>query len=107
LDIGLYGGAGPTAFYFLRDGALPDTESNRDNVREAAFVFNGQAGLGLRWRLLPRGSRLRLDLRALYTANFIYSTVNRMGLVNGREVTTDFGTLDVFHGPSIAIRGSL
>lgn len=107
VDVGLFGGAGPTRFYFLRDAAQPDADGNRDTARDVSFVFNGQLGLGLRWRLLPRGSRLRLDLRALYNANFVYAKINRLGTVNGREVTTDFGALDIFHGPSIAIRGSL
>jgi hypothetical protein len=107
LDIGFYGGGGPTKFYFLQDPSRPDDETNRDEVREAAFAFSGQGALGLRWRLLPRGSRLRLDLRALYGANVIYTKIARTGLVGGREVTTDFGALDVFHGPAIAIRGAL
>jgi len=46
-------------------------------VKEAAFVFNGGLGLGLRWRLLPRGSRVRLDLRALYRADMLWSSIHR------------------------------
>lgn len=107
LDLGIYGGAGPTAFYFLRDASQPDTPGNRDQVSDAAFVFNGHTGLGLRWRLFPRGWRVRLDLRALYQADFLYSTIHRSAAPDGRARTTDFGAFDVFHGPSLAIRGSL
>ncbi len=106
LDIGLAGGAGPTAFYFLRDPSMPSIESNRESLREAAFVFNGTLAGGLRMRLLPRGTRLRLDLRVVYRGDMIYSVVNREAAANGAQQRTDFGSFDVFHGPSVALRGS-
>src|SRR5207244_3584440 len=111
LDLGIYGGAGPTEFYFLKPHmavtAANDVPANRDNVHDAAFVFNGHTGIGLRWRLFPRGWRVRLDLRALYQADFLYSSIHRSAAPDGRARTTDFGAFDVFHGPSLAIRGSL
>lgn len=107
LDLGIFGGAGPTSFYFLRDGRQADTPDNRDTVRDAAFVFMGHTGVGLRWRLLPRGWRVRLDLRALYQADFLYATIHRSASPDGRARSTDFGGFDIFHGPSLAIRGSL
>ena len=107
LDLGIYGGAGPTAFYFLKDTAQPDTVANRDAVSDVAFVGMGHTGIGLRWRLFPRAWRVRLDLRALYQADFLYSTIHRSASPDGRARTTDFGSFDVFHGPSLAIRGSL
>jgi hypothetical protein len=111
LDLGVYGGAGPTSFYFLKPhiAVTPDNDvpANRDNVHDAAFVFNGHTGLGLRWRLFPRGWRVRLDLRALYAADFLYSAIHRSASPDGHARTTDFGAFDVFHGPSLALRGSL
>jgi hypothetical protein len=106
LDVGLAGGGGPTAFYFLKSDAAPDVEANRDNVREPSFVFNGTLAGGVRWRLLPRGTRLRLDLRAVYRGDVVYSVVNREASANGKAQRTDFGGVDIFHGPNIAIRGA-
>jgi hypothetical protein len=108
LDVALYGGLGPSNFYFCKDpldagGACPGAH---DDFHEAAFVFNGGAGLGLRWRMLPRGARVRLDLRALYRADVIWSTLHRSNSDTGLERKTDFGGVDVFHGPQIAIRGA-
>jgi hypothetical protein len=109
LDLGIYGGAGPTSFYFLKPGVplTQDVEANREHIKEVAFVGMGHGALGLRWRLLPRAHRIRLDLRALYQGDFLYSKLNSSQTNNGRGTTTDFGALDVFHGPSIALRGSL
>jgi hypothetical protein len=105
LDLGFAGGAGPTNFYFTPDPLLPN--GPRDNAREAAIGLNGSGALGLRWRLLPRGSRVRLDLRAEYRGNMIYTIVTRDATREGRALRTDFGQFDVFHGPSLAIRGAL
>jgi len=107
LDLDIAGGVGPTKFYFLQDPTLADTSSNRDNAKEAAIGLNGGGALGLRWRLLPRGSRLRLDLRAEYRGNAIYTVVTRDATRDGRALRTDFGSFDVFHGPSLSIRGAL
>ena len=107
LDLSMFGGAGPSNFYFLKNPLSGDVESNHDDIKEAAFVFNGGLGLGLRWRLLPRGSRVRLDLRALYRADVIWSSIHRSNADSGAERRTDFGGFDVFHGPSLAIRGAL
>lgn len=107
LDLQLAGGGGPVAYYFLSDPNRPDAPGNRDVVSEAAFVINASAGAGLRWRLLPRGWRLRMDLRAYYRADMIYTIFNHTGTVNGRSTHTDLGSIDFFHSPSIAIRGAL
>jgi hypothetical protein len=100
LDVGLAGGAGPVSFFFLN----PD--GSRDTINTVSFVFNGSLAGGLRWRLLPRGVRLRLDLSAVYRGDMIYAVVNRSANANGQAVRTDFGSFDVFHGPSIALRGA-
>ncbi len=107
LDVALFGGAGPSSFYFLKDPLGGDVAANHEDFHETAFVFNGGLGLGLRWRLLPRGSRVRLDLRALYRADVIYTSIHRNNSDAGAERRTDFGGVDVFHGPSLAIRGAL
>jgi hypothetical protein len=107
LDLGFAGGVGPTKFYFLKDATQPDVPSNHDNAREAAIGLNGSGALGLRWRLLPRGSRVRLDLRAEYRGNGIYTIVTRDAEREGRALRTDFGQFDVFHGPSLSLRGAL
>ena len=106
MDIGLAGGAGPTSFYFLKNQALSDTPDNRDNLSEVSFAFNGSLAGGLRWRLLPRGTRLRLDLRAMYKVDVIHAVVYREAATNGATQRTDFGSFDVFHGPSRALRGA-
>jgi hypothetical protein len=105
LDLGFAAGAGPTSFYFTPDPL--DPTGPRDRANEAAIGLNGNGALGLRLRLLPRGSRVRLDLRAEYRGNMIYTIVTRDATRDGRALRTDFGQFDVFHGPSIAIRGAL
>jgi hypothetical protein len=107
LDLGVAGGIGPTKFFFLQDPNLADTPGNRDNAKEVAVGLNGGGALGLRLRLLPRGSRFRLDLRAEYRGNAIYTIVTRDATREGRALRTDFGSFDIFHGPSLSIRGAL
>lgn len=107
MDLTLFGGAGPSSFYFLTDQTLGDIEGNREVSKQVAWVVNGGLGAGIRWRLLPRGWRARLDLRAYYRADFVYTQINRSANAAGEERKTDFGAIDVFHGPSLAIRGSL
>jgi hypothetical protein len=108
LDLGFAGGAGPTRFYFLFDPNQPDSPANRDIAKEIAIGLNGTGALGLRWRLLPRGSRLRLDLRAEYRGSLIYTIVTRDAqTLDGRALRTDFGQFDIFHGPQLAVRGAL
>ena len=107
LDVGAYGGFGPTRFYFLKNPNGEDVEANRDWLNEMAFSLNAHIGLGLRWRLLPRGSRFRLDLRALYQADLVYTTITADSSSSGRARTVDFGSIDIFHGPSLQIRGAL
>ncbi|GAC1537210.1 MAG: hypothetical protein NVS3B10_01460 [Polyangiales bacterium] len=105
-DVSMYGGAGPSDFYFLKNAAGGDVAANDETFPEAACGFKGGLGRGLRWRLLPRGSRARLDLRALYRADVIYSTIHRANADTGAERRTDFGGVDVFHGPTLALRGA-
>lgn len=106
LDLGFAAGAGPTEFYFTPDPLLGT--GPRDNAKEVAFGMNGVGALGIRWRLLPRGWRLRLDLHAVYRGSLVYTIVNRDATTpDGRALRTDFGQFDVFHGPSLSFRGAL
>jgi hypothetical protein len=108
LDLGFAGGLGPSKFYFIQDPTLPDVDSNHDHVREVAIGLDGNGALGLRWRLLPRGSRVRLDLRAEYRGNLIYTIVTRNATTpDGKALRTDFGAFDIFHGPSLSLRGAI
>jgi hypothetical protein len=106
LDLGIAGGAGPTKFYFLKDATQADVEANRLNDRDLAWVIDGSAGAGIRWRLLPRGWRVRADLRLQYHADLIYSSVNVTQTNQGRSLRADFGSFDVFHSPSLAFRAA-
>jgi hypothetical protein len=105
LDLGFATGAGPVNFYFTDDPTQPNHP--HDNAREVAFGLNGVGALGLRWRLLPRGSRVRLDLRGEYRGSLIYTIVNRDQTKDGHALRTDFGQFDVFHGPTVSLRGAL
>lgn len=100
LDMAIFGGAGPASFYYT------NTDGSHDDQKQVAWVVNGGLGVGLRWRLLPRGSRLRLDLRGLYRADVFYSSIAKVVEVTNVAHRTDFGGFDVFHGPQLAIRGS-
>jgi hypothetical protein len=106
--VGIGGGLGPTKFYFVRDPLAGDFPDNREEVRELAFIVNGTLAGGLRWRMLPRGSRLRLDLRLQYRGDFFYQFINRSATgPRGGELKTDFGSFDIFHGPAVSIRGAI
>jgi hypothetical protein len=37
----------------------------------------------------------------------IYTIVTRDATRDGRALRTDFGSFDVFHGPSLSLRGAL
>ena len=100
LDLGLYGGAGPSSFYFLKDAAAGDTAVNREDHRDIAGIVDGSLAAGLRMRIFPRSSRVRVDLRADYRAEILY-----WFLPGSHRV--DFGGADVFHGPRLSIHGSL
>lgn len=112
-DLGLYGGAGPTSYYFLADRGAPDVPANRVQRSPAALVFDVAAGLGGRVRLTPKKSRFRLLLEGQYHAEAITQTI----LTELRETRTkdgstftvskkvDFGGTDIFHGPRLQLVG--
>lgn len=101
LDVSVHGGAGPANFY------TENTAGARSDQKQVAWVVNGGLGAGLRWRLFPRGSRFRLDLRGVYRADLFYASISKVVEANGGPARrTDFGGVDVFHGPTLALRGS-
>ena len=113
-DIGGYAGAGPIAYYFLKDPARPDTAANQQQQRPVVFAFDLCAGLGARLRLTPRLSRFRLVLEGQYHAELVSQIiVSAIRETQTRDGTTftigkklDFGGSDVFHGPTLQIVGA-
>ena len=113
-DLGIYGGAGPTTYYFLKDVTAPDVPANRTEQSPTALVFDISAGLGAHVRLTPRKSRFRLLLEGQYHAEAVTQTI----LSEIRETKTtdgsstfsvgkkiDFGGTDIFHGPRLQLVG--
>lgn len=113
-DLGVYGGAGPTAYYFLEDTKAPDVEGNRTQQRPTSLVLDISAGLGGRIRLTPRKSRFRVLLEGQYHAEAVTQTIvseiRELRKQNGDSVITvgkkiDFGGTDIFHGPRLQLVG--
>lgn len=113
-DLGVYGGAGPTAYYFLSDTKAPDVAANRKEQSPTALVFDISAGLGARVRLTPRKSRFRVLLEGQYHAEAVTQTivselreVQKQGgdsvISVGKKI--DFGGTDIFHGPRLQLVG--
>lgn len=112
-DIGIYGGSGPTSFYFLKDMEGPDVPGNRTELAPAVIVLNASAGLGVRLRLTSRQSRLRLLLEGKYHTEIIGQTVVSEITGTKREDGTtytigkmiNYGGVDVYHGPRLQLAG--
>jgi hypothetical protein len=113
-DLGIYGGAGPTSYYFLADLKAPDVTANRAAQSPTALVFDISAGLGGRIRLTPRKSRFRVLLEGQYHAEAVTQTIvseiREVQKQNGDSVLTvgkkiDFGGTDIFHGPRLQLVG--
>jgi hypothetical protein len=113
-DLGLYGGAGPTSYYFLNDVKAPDVAGNRATQSPTALVFDVSAGLGARVRLTPRKSRFRVLLEGQYHAEAVTQTIvselREIRKQDGGSVITvgkkiDFGGTDIFHGPRLQLVG--
>jgi hypothetical protein len=113
-DLGLYGGAGPTSYYFLKDVAAPDVAANRAEQSPTALVFDVSAGLGAHVRLTPRKSRFRVLLEGQYHAEAVTQTIvseiretrkqdGGSVLAVGKKI--DFGGTDIFHGPRLQLVG--
>jgi len=113
-DIGGYAGAGPMAYYFLKDPSLPDAAANQQQQRPVVLAFDVAAGIGARLRITPRLSRFRLVLEAQYHAELvsqlIISELRETETKDGTTITIgkklDFGGTDVFHGPTLQLVGA-
>ena len=102
-DLGFYGGAGPSRYFF----------ANLNVEKPTVIVLDGSAGLGGRLRLTPRRSRLRVLLEVQYHAEIFYQTVisglRATESANGTTYTVDkkveLGGTDLFHGPRLQLVG--
>ena len=113
-DIGIYGGAGPTSYYFLKDITAPDVAANRSAQSPTALVFDISAGLGAHIRLTPNKSRFRVLLEPQYHAEAMTQTIvselRETQTQNGGTTLSvgkkiDFGGTDIFHGPRLQLVG--
>ena len=113
MDLGVYVGAGPTGYYFIRGVSNPtakqDVEKSRDHYAASMFAVNGSGGFGMRLRLSPKRWRLRINADAQYRGELVYSHITTQAedtqttssggttKTGGREVV--FGGADIYHGP--------
>ena len=112
-DVGIYAGTGPTSFYFLRDPLAEDADWNREEQAPGVIVLNASAGLGVRFRLTSRQSRLRLLLEGKYHGEFIgqaavseiTATRQKGGTTYTIGKTINYGGVDVYHGPRLQLAG--
>ncbi len=122
MDLGLYFGTGPTAFYMRRnkpnsqnvdfDTDLSDA-SRQELRKKTATAANVTLGGGARYRFSNPSSRLKVSGEALYRAELIYartkgedgSSNTSSGSAANSSHIVDFGTTDVFHGPRFNLVG--
>ena len=102
-DLGFYGGAGPSRYFF----------ANLNVEKPTVIVLDGSAGLGGRLRLTPRRSRLRVLLELQYHAEIFYQTVisglrateSDKGTTYTVDKKVELGGTDLFHGPRLQLVG--
>lgn len=112
-DLGIYGGAGPSSFYFLKDPNAADAPTNRDRRSDLILVLNASMGVGARLRLTPRKMRVRFLAEIQYHADILgqalVSELSETTTAGGTTYTlgrrVDLGGFDVFHGPHIQLVG--
>lgn len=110
-DLGVYAGGGPINFYFLRDPKAADTIDNRLPQQATMLSLNASAGLGVRFRLTPRASRLRVITEVQYHAEAVgQGIVSEVRETQSNGETTysvgkkiDTGGFDLFHGPRLRL----
>lgn len=100
-DVGLYFGAGPSSFYF----------DDPDNVKsKIAAGFVGEGLLGWALSLTSPQSSWHFDLQLVYEAQFILAAFFESNASQSDPDTADsdlgqkatnFGGLDIFHGPKL------
>ena len=117
MDLGVYLGAGPTQYYFIRGNSTPtlkeDVEKKRDYYAASVFAVNGSGGFGMRLRLSPKKWRVRIAADAQYRGEFIYSHITTQAedtsgtgssstKTGGKKVV--FGGADIYHGPRLDLQ---
>jgi hypothetical protein len=103
-SVNLAGGAGPTSYYFLREGTVQNVEANRERERPWSVGATVGGALSFRFRLVGRANHASAFLDASYKAQLISTQLN-----SAKEDTRNVnsGTTDVFHGPSLSFGGTL
>lgn len=122
IDMGIYAGTGPTAFYMRRNKPTLQTvdfdtdlsDSSKQELRKkTATAANLVFGGGGRYRFSNPGSRLKFSGEVMYRAELIYASAageagasnTSAGSAANSEHKVDFGTSDVFHGPRFNLVG--
>jgi hypothetical protein len=121
VDIGIYAGVGPSAYYFMKpdprlsnSGYTYDSPELRDHQSKTSIVANASFALGARYRLAPRTSRFRLNIEVIYRAEAIYARANGESSDQAKtskctaekcDRIVDFGATDLFHGPRLSLVG--
>ena len=103
-DLGIFGGGGPTSFFF--------DEPVHEDWQASVFAFNAELGGGLRLRITPKKSRLRVNADFEYHGELIWQQVTSqpsesdgsVELVEGK--TIQYGGTDIFHGPRLNLVAS-
>ena len=117
-DIGFFFGWGPTSYYFCDDVQTPeDTDSNycgdpdNDDERQQ---FGGSAGainlafaLGARFRLTPKAWPFRAHAGLQYSGELIGGFISQSQPGEEENRSIDLGSSELFHGPSLLLRGEL
>jgi hypothetical protein len=96
-------GLGPMSYYFLKDTTLPDEESNRDKRNQTTVGVGVNGALGLRWRFVGGDSRFNAHLEAAYQLQLLD---NQLSPDNNKDSVVNSGSVDLFHGPTLALGGS-
>jgi hypothetical protein len=111
-DLGLYFGWGPTSYYFCDEDIAPceeapEDDDDRDYFGGSAGAINLAFAFGARFRLTPKAWPFRAHAGLQYKGELIggFISQNQPGDEEGRSV--DLGSSELFHGPSLILRGEL
>jgi len=117
-DLGFFFGWGPTSYYFCDNDDTPQADEDsycgnpsNDGARQ---LFGGSAGainltfaLGARFRLTPKTWPFRAHAGIQYSGQLIGGFISQKqpGADDNRSI--DLGSSELFHGPSLLLRGEL
>lgn len=117
-DLGFFFGWGPTSYYFCDNDDTPDVEDGTycgdpDNDDERQ-TFGGSAGainlafaLGARFRLTPKHWPFRAHAGLQYSGELIGGFISQSQPGEEENRSIDLGSSELFHGPSLLVRGEL